>query len=419
MSAPNPLVAAKANVPVDPLAGVWIAEDIEMLCRGVKDGSWIDGTLGAVSAGLDALALVSDPVGALLQYGVAWIIEHVKPLSEALDWLAGDPGQIAAHAQTWRNVAAALHERAADLDRAVRWDVTEWTGSAADAYRTWTAQQKGAVDGLAEAAETLGTITEAAGFLIAGVRLMVRDAIATLVSRLMVYAAELVGSLGLATPLVVEQVSTLCASWAARIAKWLKDLVSSLSKLRGVAGKVGELIEKLKELLSRLGRGGHRKGDGPAASGVRQTGGELRRPRSDFDFELEWADQAYDRIRSADDEIPTIAEAAREHGFTAEDITAIKNHVFRDEHVLDSYGDSTVGRFDANPRIAEAWQRLGRGDPHPADIDLLRHERFEADFMARTGDQSYQRAHAATNEAGFTWDPEAAAKDGVGYQRQN
>jgi hypothetical protein len=91
---------------------------------------------------------------------------------------------------------------------------------------------------------------------------MVRDAIAVLMSRLVVYAAELVGSLGLATPLVIEQVTTLCASWAARIAKWLKDLVSSLSRLRGVAGSVGELIEKLKELLGRLRRDGRTAGGG-------------------------------------------------------------------------------------------------------------------------------------------------------------
>jgi hypothetical protein len=115
---------------------------------------------------------------------------------------------------------------------------------------------------MAQAAETLATITEAAGMLVAGVRLMVRDAIAALVSRLTVYAAEEVASFGLATPLVVEQVSTLCASWAARIGKWLKELVSSLSKLRGVAGRVGALLEKLKELLGRLGRSGHGKGGG-------------------------------------------------------------------------------------------------------------------------------------------------------------
>ena len=147
----------------------WIAEDVESILSGVKSGSWIDTTLGAVSAGLDALAFISDPIGSLLQYGVAWIIEHIKPLSEALDWLAGDPG------------------------------------TAADAYRTWTGQQRDAVAALARAAETMAAITEGAGVLVAGVRMMVRDAIAVLVSRLITYATEEVFSLGLATPLVVEQ----------------------------------------------------------------------------------------------------------------------------------------------------------------------------------------------------------------------
>jgi hypothetical protein len=67
----NPLVVAASDGPKDAWSGVWIAEDIELIGQGVKSGSWIDGTLGAVGAGLDALALISDPVGVLLQYGVS------------------------------------------------------------------------------------------------------------------------------------------------------------------------------------------------------------------------------------------------------------------------------------------------------------------------------------------------------------
>jgi hypothetical protein len=80
-----------------------------------------------------------------------------------------------------------------------------------------------------------------------------------------------------------EQVSTLCASWAAKIGTWLKDLVGSLTKLRGMAGRVGELIDNLKGLLGRLRHGGDDAGV------VLQTGGELRRPRGDIDFEEDWA----------------------------------------------------------------------------------------------------------------------------------
>ena len=140
----------------------------------------------------------------------------------------------------------------------MRWDLSEWTGDAADAYRSRVIQQQSAVTGIANGAQTLATITEAAGMLVAGVRMMVRDAIATLVSRLITNAAEEIASFELATPLVVEQVSTLCASWAAKISNWLRDLIGSLSKLRGIAGKVGELIEKLKAVLGRFGHAGRR-----------------------------------------------------------------------------------------------------------------------------------------------------------------
>ena len=201
----NPLVAARVEGPKDALAGVWIAEDIQLINQGVRNGSWIDGSLGVVGASLDALAMVSDPVGVLLQYGVSWIIEHVRPLSQALDWLAGDPAQIAAHAQTWRNMAASMHDSVDDLTGMVRNDIADWRGAAATAYRAWTKQQQDALNGLAKAADTMATITEGAGILIAAVRVLVRDAIATVVSRLIVYAGELAATLGLAAPLVIEQ----------------------------------------------------------------------------------------------------------------------------------------------------------------------------------------------------------------------
>jgi hypothetical protein len=275
----NPLVAGAADAPVSPWAGVWIAEDLEAVLAGVRSGSWIDTTIGAVSAGLDALAFLTDPVGGLLQYGVAWIIEHVKPLSEALDWLAGDPAEIAAHARTWHTAAAALRDRAADLDRAVRWDTGDWTGRAADAYRVRAGQHRDALGGLAVAAETMAAMTEGAGMLIAGVRVMVRDAIAVVVSRLITYAAEEVFSLGLATPLVIGQVSTLCAAWAARIATWLRGLLGSLGRLRGMGGQVAEAVEALKKLLNRRREAGAPGGTTP--SGRPDPGRKPRGRRTD------------------------------------------------------------------------------------------------------------------------------------------
>jgi hypothetical protein len=241
----NPLVAARVDRPADAWAGVWIAEDIELINQGVRGGDWIDGTLGVVGAGLDALALGSDPIGALLQYGVAWIVEHVRPLTEALDWLAGDPAEISGVARTWQTVAGGLRAEADDLIHAAGLDLTEWTGAAASAYRACARQRGDVLKTLAAAADALAAITEAAGFLIAAVRIMVRDAIATVVSRLIVYAAEEVASVGLATPLVVEQVTTLVAAWAARISRWLRSLLASLHDLALESRRLEQLIETL------------------------------------------------------------------------------------------------------------------------------------------------------------------------------
>ncbi|HEY6593642.1 MAG TPA: hypothetical protein VI011_05985 [Asanoa sp.] len=104
---------------------------------------------------------MSDPVGALLQYGVSWI-EHVRPLSPALDWLAGDPGLIAGNAHTWRNVSSSLAGQADALGRYVAADVPHRRGAAAAAYRDRSGRQEAAIRGLAAAADTVAAVTEGA-----------------------------------------------------------------------------------------------------------------------------------------------------------------------------------------------------------------------------------------------------------------
>ena len=242
----NPLVAGRVDEPVSAWSGVWIAEDIEQIGQGVRSGGWVDASLGVAGAGLDGLAMVSDPVGTLLQYGVSWLIEHVRPLSQALDWLAGDPAAIAAQAQTWRNVANSLRVESDAMARAVRRDLTEWSGAASQAYRLWAEARCRSLQALGSAADTVAAIVEGAGALVGTVRMMVRDAVATVASRLVVYAAEVVGTVGLATALVVEQVAALCASWAARIARWLHDLLASLRRLMHEGQHLGDLIPLLR-----------------------------------------------------------------------------------------------------------------------------------------------------------------------------
>lgn len=250
----NPLVAARVDS-TQWYSGVGLAESIADIVVGVESGSWIDTTIGGVSGSLEALGLVVDPLGSLVSWGVAWLLEHVKPLSDALDWLAGDPDQISAYALTWRNVANNSVEAAAELRAAVLQQVADWTGAAADAYRTHAGGQIIALDAIGRAAGGISSLVEGAGLLVALVRELVRDLIADFVSvlavRLPMWLAEEGLTLGLATPLVVSQVGALVAKWAAKISKLVLALINSLRKLRPLLSRLGELVDELQALLRR------------------------------------------------------------------------------------------------------------------------------------------------------------------------
>jgi hypothetical protein len=166
-----------------------------------------------------------------------------------LDWLAGDPAQIAGHSQTRRNVAASLRFDLATFGQGGATGVSGWQGTAATAYRTLASHQQTALGGLASAADTMASISDGVAYLVAGVRVMVRDAIATVVSRAIDYAGEEFFSFGLATPWVIEQVSTLVASWSARIGRWITALRVSVGRLTTAMRRLGEVIDALKKLL--------------------------------------------------------------------------------------------------------------------------------------------------------------------------
>lgn len=253
----EPLIAARQDS-TQWYTGIGIAESISDTVQGVESGSWIDSTIGGVSASLEGLGLLVDPLGSLASWGVAWLIEHVKPLSDALDWLAGDPDQITAYAQTWRNIATNTTGLAGDLRDAVTRQVGDWAGPAADAYRRHAGEQLTAMDAMARGASGIGTIVEGAGLLVALVREMVRDLIADFVSvlavRLPTWLAEEGFTLGVATPLVVSQVGSMVAKWAAKISKLVMGLLNSLRRLKPMLKNLGDLIDELRDLLRRLAR---------------------------------------------------------------------------------------------------------------------------------------------------------------------
>src|SRR5262245_1538419 len=182
---PNPLIAERQDS-TKPWTGIFLAEDIEGIVNGFQSGSWIEVGIGGFAAGVAALGFLGDPRGRIAAWGVAWLMEHVQPLRQGLDWRAGDPDQITAFAQTWHNVGGAMEAAAGELHDAVHRDTADWLGATADAYRNHMGEQQAAMVALKDLAEALGMIVEGAGLVVALVRGMVRDLIAEFVGVLAV-----------------------------------------------------------------------------------------------------------------------------------------------------------------------------------------------------------------------------------------
>ncbi|GAA1962340.1 RHS repeat-associated core domain-containing protein [Amycolatopsis minnesotensis] len=255
----NPLVA-QAQSQTTAVTGIGIAESSVDLANGVKDGSWVEGGLGALGVGLEALSLVVDPIGTLAQYGVSWLIEHVQPLKEALDWLAGNPPVIQSFSDTWANVAKEVNTVSGDLANEVKNGTAGWKGTAADAYRASGAEQVDAIAGAATLADGISVGVMIMGQVVAMVRETVRDLVAELIGKLISWALEEACTLGFATPLVAVQATTAITKAITKVGDLIRKLVKTIGnvtpKIRKIIDKLGEIMEKLAKLGKKLGGGG-------------------------------------------------------------------------------------------------------------------------------------------------------------------
>ncbi|GIE27000.1 hypothetical protein Ait01nite_000450 [Actinoplanes italicus] len=222
------LVAA-ASPTATATTGLSLAESFQGTLRAVESGGWADRALAGGAFAAETAATVLDPFSALLANGLGWAMEHFEPLREILDKLAGLPDVVAAHAATWRNIAAELDSMSADLKDCLNADLPDWQGTAADTYRNLMGNNVNALGGLGVLAQTMSAATEAAGNLVTFTRDLVRDLICDLIARVIVWAAEAL--LVVTIPVVAAQIAVAVTKWAMRIASYVGALITSLSNL--------------------------------------------------------------------------------------------------------------------------------------------------------------------------------------------
>jgi hypothetical protein len=254
----NPLIA-KEEDSTRWYTGIGIAESISDLVQGIESGNWTDIGLGVTTTALEALSIYMDPIGSVASNLISFVIEHVGPLQDILDKLAGNADGVAAQARTWQNVAKAVGQVKTEYEREAVQDTSSWRGSSADAYRKRAADTSALLGGAAEAASGIASAVELSGMLVGVVRETVRDLIADLVGRCVVWALEALTVVG--APVVAVQAATAAAKWAARIAQIIKQLVRAFDKLKPLLKRLGELLAQIRKKMDEFT--GRRGGDKP------------------------------------------------------------------------------------------------------------------------------------------------------------
>ncbi len=247
----NPLIAERQDS-TKGHSGVPLLESANDLKEGIEKGDWAAVAMGAVGTALDALSMAMDPFGSILAAGVGWLLEHVGPLSDALDALTGDADQIKSQAETWSNAAKELGAIGTDLSGMVEADLQSWTGDAADQYRGRTKDMVDVLTAAQKGCEGASSGVKTAGEVVAAVRTLVRDIIAELIGHLISWALQVLFTLGIGLTWVVPQVVTAVAKTASKIADITTKLVKALKALMPLLKKADTLFDDAAKAMRKI-----------------------------------------------------------------------------------------------------------------------------------------------------------------------
>lgn len=394
------LVAAPVDTTSD-VAGTHLLESLVDLSAAIRSENWLDATLSGVGTVLDAAAAVMDPIGSLISAGLGWLMEHMEPLKGWLSDLTGDAGAVLGFAATWDNIAAELDLAAGDYTRVLRADVGGMSGAGVQAYVRHGEGVAADLRGLTSASSAVGSALRTASTVVQAVRELVRDALTDLVGAAISWTLQTFASAGLATPWVAAQVATRVSSLVARVGGKVTAVVRSMTALRGLVSELDGVLAGFARLLVRP-RGGialepvaRSSARGARDPGV-YSGGEYRpRPSRDI-LGPQWAEETYKALRTDDHLAASISHAYPQHA--PDDVARALKHVLHDEHLLGSgHGAPFVGRFHANPAMADAILRLRRGEATPEDHILVEHEIAESAYVRDHPGSTYEEAHAYAN----------------------
>ncbi|MGW5384813.1 hypothetical protein [Nocardia sp. NPDC003963] len=218
------------------------AWDVYGNLRNASYGEAVGGAIGTAFSVADA---IKDPFGFAGTQVAKWMLEHIEPLRQSYEELSGNPVIVEGYMKSWQAISDELSTMKTSWQTTIEQDISTWSGSAGEAYRTHAAEVLTAIDSAAAVAASLGKQMEIAAKVIAIVRDLVRDIIAALLGAAIGYTIELAVTAGAAAGHVI-------ASFLAKLAKSSLDTMTYLQKLKDVIYSFDTYREPLAKVLQNL-----------------------------------------------------------------------------------------------------------------------------------------------------------------------
>ena len=232
--------------------GLGIIEDGHALVEAIQGGSWMGTVRGVAFTGLDVASAVSDPIGTLISMGLGWVLEWVWPFNELFNALAGDAAQVEANAQTWENVAMSLGAAGAQLEEDTTTCLSDMAGDGVEAIRTSAGGVAEHVQAASQWAQAMADGLRMASGIVQVVHDVVRQAISDLIGTICSVAIEEACTLGLATALVIEQITTRVAALSTHVFEAIGHLKTAFSSFHGLLSELGRLWNTLTGAISSM-----------------------------------------------------------------------------------------------------------------------------------------------------------------------
>jgi hypothetical protein len=251
-------------------AGGLLAE-LTSVGNAARGQSWALGDLGAWSGDSRGLDAADSPLSALSDAGFGAVRPLVSFLEDPLKQLAGDSGSVSSAAQAASGTGDELATLAGTYRTAVGGETRDWSGDAAEAYRTAGTNHADAIAAIGQAAAAVGSAISGAGGAVArtarGVRQDITDAVAEMLPILTTARAQAGATHGASMAEAIPQCVRIAESYAQRILARMRALLASGQNLKGLIDKVVSAIEAIEQALRS-------RADGPTPNGKQQSSGQ-------------------------------------------------------------------------------------------------------------------------------------------------